>query len=506
MLEEFKKVFINFFLFKCKKWNIMEKCKTNFYIFLLIHFIVWSCIGLIRVVLPTDSLEGIYWGSLLDFGTPKHPPLAGWISYFVYNFFKTNYCMYFLSQIFIITGFIYIYKLAKYFLDSKAAMLSVIILEGCWIYTYITGYYGFNPDVVLLLTLPAISYYFYKSVTYNKLLDWCLFGLFSGISFMNKYQTGFIIIAIIIWTLFYKRSLFKNKYLYLSIIIAFLIFLPHMIWLYKYDFFPMLYYQSKLATIHWYSHLSSPLKFLFMQIIVLIGTLTAYFIYIYKNKKALKFPSLKDEKFGYLLLLTFVPLAIHLFMGVCSGSDMRPQWNYVFWYLTGILLFYLVPNQISKQDFKFFLICSYTFMFIIFISFSTILSVEKNFRSRYPVNNVIRDFNEIWLKEYSTPLKYIGGFHELTYPITIYDKNHLTNIMDTYGYKNIWIDENDLKISGALIFSRHADDVITYTKSACPYLPNDFEIQPVEYKLIVQNTLKQQREYKMYYFLVPPQN
>ena len=149
----------------------MNKDTKKFLIFLFIHFIVWSFIGLIRVVLPTDSLEGIYWGSLLDLGTPKHPPLAGWITFFVYNIFKTNFCIYILSQLFIFFGFIYIYKLAEYFLDSQKAMLSVIILEGCWVYSYITGYYGFNPDVVLLLTLPAIAYYFYKSVYFKKCLN-----------------------------------------------------------------------------------------------------------------------------------------------------------------------------------------------------------------------------------------------------------------------------------------------------------------------------------------------
>ena len=197
----------------------MDNCKKNLYIFLFIHLIIWSCIGLIRVVLPTDSLEGIYWGSLLDFGTPKHPPLAGWITYIVYSLFKTNFSIYLLSQLFIIIGFIYIYKLAEYFLDSKKAILSVVVLEGCWIYSYITGYYGFNPDTVLLLTLPAISYYFYKSVADNKLSNWCLFGLFSGISFMDKYQTGFVILAIIIWTLIYIKRLLWMSYLILFIII-----------------------------------------------------------------------------------------------------------------------------------------------------------------------------------------------------------------------------------------------------------------------------------------------
>ena len=144
-------------------------------------------------------------------------------------------------------------------------------------------------------------------------------------------------------------------------------------------------------------------------------------------------------------------------------------------------------------------------MLIIFISFSTMLIVEKNYRSRYPVNVIYQDFNNIWLKKYSTPLKYIGGFHELTFPITIYGDNHPINIMDTFGYKNIWIDEDDLKASGALIFSRRAEEVVMYTKASCPYLPQDIKITPIEYKFLVHNVLNLPREYTMYYFIVQPE-
>ena len=125
--------------------NIVEKLKNTdyehkaFIIFLCVHLIVWSAIGLIRTILPTDALEGIYWGSLGDFGTPKHPPFAGWVTYCVYVLFKSDFSIYFVSQAFVIGGFYYIYKLGRIFLDENRAMLSVILLEGCWVYSYITG-------------------------------------------------------------------------------------------------------------------------------------------------------------------------------------------------------------------------------------------------------------------------------------------------------------------------------------------------------------------------------
>ena len=189
-----------------------------------------------------------------------------------------------------------------------------------------------------------------------------------------------------------------------------------------------------------------------------------------------------------------------------SGSNARPQWGYVFWYMIGIILFYFIPTEINKKNFKFILNSSYIIMFLIFISFATMLSIEKNYRSRYSVQTVLKELNAIWTQETGTQLKYIGGFHEWTFPITIYGNTHPINIMDTYGYKNIFLDENDLKKSGALIISRHIEDIDKFTKSACPYLDKNYHIKPKEFQLSVKNMFNMQRTYTIYYSIVPPIN
>ena len=96
-----------------KKIKDMSFETKAFCIFLLVHFIVWSTTGLIRTVLPTDALEGICWGGLNDWGTPKHPPFAGWVTYWIYSIFKSDFSIYFVSQTFIIGGFYFIYKQRK---------------------------------------------------------------------------------------------------------------------------------------------------------------------------------------------------------------------------------------------------------------------------------------------------------------------------------------------------------------------------------------------------------
>ncbi len=487
------------------RFNHLSSEKKMFYTFILVHFIVWSCIGLIRTVLPTDSLEGIYWGSLHDFGTPKHPPLAGWLTYLAWIPFKHDISIYMLSQLFICTGLVYIYKLAKFFLDDTKSMLSVVVMEGCWVYSYITGYYGFNPDVILLCILPMIAYYYYKCMTSDKPSNWIILGVLVGISFLNKYQTGMVILPMAIWTGIFNRKTFTNKYFYLSIAIAFLIFLPHLLWLIKYDFFPFMYFNNELSSSSWYNHFTAPLYFILMQFALIAGVLLLYFLPCAVYKLPIHLKSLDDaKKDWFLIIIGLIPILLHIIMGFAEGGSVRPRWGFEFWYLIGIILYYFFPVNVSDKGFKFTIKSAYTAMIIIFLSLGTLLAVEKNYRSRYPVAQIYNDMQVAWSKNIKSPLKYIGGYIEWTLPLTIYGENHPDCILDTFGYPNPWIDQNDLKNSGILIIDRTKEKIVEYTLLSCPYLPKDYTIEPIEYKFTVKNAFGQPREYSIYYFIIPP--
>lgn len=491
--------------------NIVEKIKNTdyehkaFIIFLCAHLVVWSVIGLIRTVLPTDALEGIYWGSLHDFGTPKHPPFAGWVTYWVYSLFKTDFSIYFVSQAFIIGGFYYIYKLGRIFLDENRAILSVILLEGCWVYGYITGYYGFNPDVILLFLLPLLTYVFYRCMTENRTIDWVSLGLIVGICFLNKYQTILILIPMLIWALMFKREVFKNKMFYVAVAIAYLLFAPHLHWMIKYDFFPLMYFEGELGASSWLNHIKAPLMLILMQICAIAGTLLIFGLLKLKQKSPLKLNENQDrEKTWLLLLFYFFPVTVTVIM-VAFGGATRFRWGFEFLYLTAIMLFYFFPTkEISTEDFKFSLKWAYAVMFIVFISLGTLLAVEKNYRSRYPVRQIYSDMNRIWAKEYKTPLRYFGGYIEWTLPLTVYGKDHPQVILDTNGYKNPWINEQDLKKSGIIIIGRDEEHIFDDTKKACPYLGDDYKIIPIPYSFKVKNALGQERQYDIFYHIVPP--
>jgi len=236
-----------------------------------------------------------------------------------------------------------------------------------------------------------------------------------------------------------------------------------------------------------------------------IGTFFIYGLFRLKFKQPLQFIKEYDKKqFWFLILLTFIPFVIHTVIGLVYGSDIRPRWGYVFWYMLGIMLFYFLPCKIEKKEFNVVVKCVYFVMLIIFISFGTLLTVEKTYRSRMFADVIWSDLNKIWSKQFDTPLKYVGGDSEWSFPMSIYGNTHPINVMDTFGYKNPWIDEEDLKKHGVIILHKNRGKMGYESHLACHYLSEDYPIDIKEYKFVLYNALGQPRDYKMYYVIIPP--
>ena len=97
----------------------------------------------------------------------------------------------------------------------------------------------------------------------------------------------------------------------------------------------------------------------------------------------------------------------------------------------------------------------------------------------------------------------MGGYIEWTLPLAIYGDNHPKALLDTYGYPDPWTDYEKMKRTGVMVIDRTAEKVIKQARHLIPYLPEEYEINPTEYRFNVKNALNQEREYKIYYYIVP---
>ena len=84
--------------------NVLNRNINNiFFIFALSHLIIWTFVPfLTNKNLPLDTIEALAWGSNLDWGFNKHPPMSAfffrsffsnfWFSGLGLLFIKSDFC------------------------------------------------------------------------------------------------------------------------------------------------------------------------------------------------------------------------------------------------------------------------------------------------------------------------------------------------------------------------------------------------------------------------------
>jgi len=96
-------------------------------IFLFVHVIIWTLIPTFsNINLPLDTIEALAWGSDLDWGYNKHPPLSAFVVEVFYQLFKNqDWAYYFLSQLFVIFSFFIVWKFSEDFFKNKILILNL---------------------------------------------------------------------------------------------------------------------------------------------------------------------------------------------------------------------------------------------------------------------------------------------------------------------------------------------------------------------------------------------
>ena len=407
-----------------------------FYIFLIVHLIIWTAIpSLTNHNLPLDTIEALAWGSNLDWGFNKHPPMSAFLVEIFYQIFGAqDWVYYFLSQICVIISFFAVFKLAENFFENKAfCLLTVLLLEGIYFYNYTTP--EFNVNVCLMPFWALTTLYVWKGFKDNKIEDWFLVGLFAGFGFLSKYlfiYLGLGIDIFLIYMIYKKKIDFKCM---VSIISFFIVLLPHLIWLTENDYSTITYglHRTGAEDPDILNHIKHPLIFLGKQIGILIPFLLMVLFLSDKLKTKL---NLKDNKLLFLLAINIVPIALVFLTSMILGVKIRTMWMTPFYLFFGILVIYIFQTKINLNKLK-----GFTSVFIILFIFSPFayayVSITKtDKRTDYPGKEEAKKVNKFYKNQnqVSGEMTFVKGnewiagnlsYHLEERPKWIYDPNNI---------------------------------------------------------------------------------
>ncbi len=388
--------------------------RNFFYIFLTSHLIIWTLVpAFTNNNLPLDTIEALAWGSNLDWGFNKHPPMSAFLVEFFYQIFGSNdWAYYLLSQICIIISFFVVFKLSEDFFKNKAyCLLSVLLLEGIYFYNFTTP--EFNVNVCLIPFWSLTVLFLWKGFKNNKITDWLLVGLFAGFGFLSKYLFIYLGLAMDIFLIYmiYKK---KIDFKCLVSFIPFLIVLwPHLIWLTENDYITVTYglHRTGSGDLSIINHIKHPLIFLGKQIGILIPFFLMLLFLVTKLKTKFK---INDEKLLFLLIINIVPVALVFLTSMIMGVKIRTMWMTPFYLFFGVLLVYIFHSKINLNKIK-----NFATVFVILFLFSPfvyayISIIETDKRTDYPGKKIAEQAQELWDKNRNEKILSVTGGNEWT--------------------------------------------------------------------------------------------
>ena len=378
-------------------------------VFLLSHFAIWVLVpSITNHNLPLDTIEALAWGSNLDWGFNKHPPLSAFAVEVFYQIFGSqDWAYYFLSQIFVITSFFVVWKFSEYFFQNKIySLIAVLLLEGIYFYNYTAP--EFNVYVCELAFWALTVYYCWKGFEKNDYASWLLFGFFSGLGVLSHYLFIYLLCALdvfFIYLIINKKINFKCLISYVPFL---LVLFPHLIWLTENNYITIIYalHRTGLSEPNFLDHFIHPLIFLGKQIGILAPFFLMVLLLVAKLKTNFNF---KDKKLLFLLTINIIPIILMFLTSMLMGVKVRTMWMTPFYLFFGVLLIYILQSQINLNKLKYFV----SLFLILFIfspfAYAYISITQTDKRTDYPGKEHAIEVQKRWDKKFESKINVVLG-------------------------------------------------------------------------------------------------
>ena len=389
-----------------KKNNIINLLIVYF----ISHFLLWVLIPTFtNTNLPLDTIEALAWGSNLEWGFDKHPPMSAVMVELVYFIFGNNdWAYYMLSQIFVLSAIFVVWTFAKEFLKSEIyAFISVLMLSGIYFFNFTTP--EFNVNVCQLPFWALTVLYSWKSLNEKKITNWFFLGIFAAFGFLSKYIFIFLLLSLLMFYLFNLKQLKKiDNGVFVSLFVFLIIIFPHIFWLVENNFLTIQYGLSRSSAGQevLINHLINPIVFISKQFLIL----TPIFILCFCLIKKIKLKIIpKDKKFLFLAAINLIPLILLLLISIISGAKIRTMWMTPFYLYLPLFLIYIYQKNIDPKKINRFI---FTFIFLFLLSPILYLSIsvfDETKRTDYPGREIADLVQRKWDNNFSNEINVVVG-------------------------------------------------------------------------------------------------
>jgi len=318
----------------------MKKTEKRFYLFLLI----WLCADFIQAIFTNIHADEAYYalyGQFLDWGYYDHPPMVALLTYLSQHIASGG------LSIRLCTVMLHaatVWLIWKTILDKKAGDRDVnefFLLASSLVMFVLYGFIT-TPDAPLLF-FTAFFFYLYKHYLEKPSLT---LALLIGLDMAGMMYSKYMAVLVIGFVLLSNLKLLKDWRMWMSVGIAALLFVPHVLWQIHHDF-PSLKYHLLLRkdSFSW----AYPLEFLPNQLLVFNPVCFILALYFCWKERKNKNPFVKACVFTCVGFIAF-------FWLMTINGHAEPHWTIAITIPMLYLLYYNTREEIWRKRLIYFVL------------------------------------------------------------------------------------------------------------------------------------------------------
>lgn len=296
---------------------------------------------------PVDNVEQLVWIRQLAWGYYKHPPLPTFLMWLAVHVTGLNaWTSYLLGAATILGGMALFWRLLR---ELRGVRYANIALLATLCITFYNGRLNwYNHNTVLLVEVAAAALFTWRAFERRQLRWWLAIGVTLGLGAITKYEIAISGLSLALFWLAQRgwRERMHRLGALLALLVALLIFTPHLLWLHAHDFGPVAYaMESSLGvslspaerSLHTLAWLLDEVFNRAAPALLLLGAM----YWKTRGRKAVAAageadPQRRRASRQLLLAWGLVPLLFMPALGLVTGAELQLQWG------TPFLLF-LVP-------------------------------------------------------------------------------------------------------------------------------------------------------------------
>ncbi|MEY8878247.1 MAG: glycosyltransferase family 39 protein [Leptothrix sp. (in: b-proteobacteria)] len=410
-----------------------------------------------------DHFEEFAWAHSMEWGYYKHPPMPIWLlSSLIALLGPATWATYVLSGLFNAGTAVLTFLIARTLFNGRVATLAVILWGLDYKYSVRAEWWNHNTTLIFFTALTI--WLAMRAVLSGRQSWWGAAGMAGGLAMLSKYQAAIPLFGMLIalWHSGALKDKTHQRGLALAALLALLLFLPHIAWVFNHHFSTIKYAAQQENHLDLLGRLKTSVSFLAIQTRMLFPALLCLFL-ASRLRQDQAAPASGTATAGqpestllparsWLIGLVWFPIAAVLCTALFGGLRLMDHWGYQTMQFFPLILARRFAPRLRIDLKRLLLLAGLIHLASMYVHAQAVLHPSGSGRpdTSYPAQAIAQAALHDWRAATNCPLRFVVGPSFEAGMISLYSGEFPAVLEANQPDLSPWIDMAQLNNAGAL--------------------------------------------------------